>query len=311
MNASADAILCKRASRFVQGWERKMQRFRSTRSIWSYAIVLAIWLLPSIGWSQSAGAPTARDDRSQTAVPTNLTADAAATSLKDWATILAPLVTLVAIICTYIAARRGIVSTGRQKANEAELKVIDEKLNTLYGPLIHILARDHTFAQDLRERQRKVDPNYRMLSSLFKQGWKDGLSPGDRALVEEVCQAANELDELILKNLGMVDAEVRKYFVRAAAHFRILRLANNGSLGHELAEFEKYVYPIPFSFIVRLEVDRLLARKDQLLRNFSGNNQHMPKITIDPNDERYKLDRWPDPDGRLTALLGLRADEVR
>jgi hypothetical protein len=45
------------------------------------------------------------------------------------------------------------------------------------------------FAQDLRERQRKKDKNYRMLVYLFNEEWRRSLSDWDSALVEEVCGA--------------------------------------------------------------------------------------------------------------------------
>jgi len=76
-------------------------------------------------------------------------------SFKDWAptigAIIAALITFVGVIYT---VNRSVASSGFQRANEAEIKDIDAKLH-VYGRLIHLLARDHMFAQDLRERQRK------------------------------------------------------------------------------------------------------------------------------------------------------------
>jgi hypothetical protein len=111
-------------------------------------------------------------------------------SLKDWAptigAIIAALITFVGVIYT---VNRSVASSGFQRANEAEIKDIDAKLH-VYGRLIHLLARDHMFAQDLRERQRKKDKNYRMLVYLFNEEWRRSLSDWDSALVEEVCGAA-------------------------------------------------------------------------------------------------------------------------
>jgi hypothetical protein len=107
-----------------------------------------------------------------------------------------------------------------QKANEVELRSIEEKLGNFYGPIMTRLQADHMLAQDIRSRQPK---GYRLLTSLFDRNWLANLSKGDQRLVTLICEHAGKLEETII-NAGSVDPVLIPYFSRAVAHFRILRL---------------------------------------------------------------------------------------
>ena len=110
-----------------------------------------------------------------------------------------------------------------QKANETELRDIQAKLDGFYIPFQLLSKANHQFAQDLRSRESK---DYRMLMKLFDKQWQEKLSPGDKKLVEIVCNNAEELRALIASKSGLVDDQILPYLSRASAHFRILHLSS-------------------------------------------------------------------------------------
>ena len=224
-------------------------------------------------------------------------------SPKDWIPAVASLITLAGVLIGLLynarVAARSLAITGWQKANEAEIKEINERLNNFYGKLTLILARDHVFAQSVRSRQKD---GYRLLVSLFDPAWKEGLAPGDAALVDQACLAAKELDELITANLAMIDRTMFKHFLAAATHFRVLHLAHAGELGADGAAFEGYVYPRSFDSIVNLKVNSLIDRRAKLVTNFSSFNGIAGEVAV-PSTQEYELIWFPDPDARLERLF--------
>jgi hypothetical protein len=208
-------------------------------------------------------------------------------ALLQWAPIIASLVALIASIVTFRASQNNLW----QRVNDAEIQVIQNKLDTFYGPLIHRLESDHLLARDLRDRQPDK-ATYRLLIKLFDVSWKNALSSGDRVVVDEICAHAAKLEAFIYENAGLVDEEVSPYLVRATTHFRILYLANSGGLGGDAGRFARYVYPKHLDAVLRLEVSRLKQRMETLRNNPSKRPPAMPRLEISPDLE---LDPWPDP----------------
>lgn len=221
----------------------------------------------------------------------------------DWrivAALIAFAGVIITQIITYNLSKSNLSAEGNQSRNLAEIKKIDDLLNNFYGKIILYLARTHLFAQDLRQRQPE---GYRMLTSLFDKTWKANLSNADKAIVEQVCVAAEELDSLISDNLGYVDDSMLEYFVHASAHFRILSLAYQDRLGEDPTPWTLYVYPKPFDPIIRMKCEKLRSRKQLLQASLSKFHEPEPDLRI-PDDEKYLLQKLPDPDGRLSFLLG-------
>ena len=185
-------------------------------------------------------------------------------------------------------------ATNWQKANETELRSIEEKLEKFYGPLMTRLQADHLLAQDIRNRQPK---GYRLLMYLFNPEWVASLSEGDRKLVAAICEHAVKLEEMII-NAGSVDPLLIPYFSRAVAHFRILGLAHQQLLGSNFELFKRYVYPKPLDKILILEIRRLSARAEELRASPASPLRPIKPLII-PKTSVYKLDDWPDPDGRI------------
>lgn len=108
-----------------------------------------------------------------------------------------------------------------QKANETELKDLLAKLDGFYGPFMQMSQTNYLMAADVRSRQPE---DYRLLIKVFDRHWLESLSPGDRKIVEEVCQNAAKLHAFIAEKAGIVEDKILPYLARASAHFRILHL---------------------------------------------------------------------------------------
>lgn len=180
-----------------------------------------------------------------------------------------------------------------QKANETELRDIQDKLDKFYGPFSIRLKTDHQLAQDIRSRQPK---GYRMLVKLFDPSWLPSLSAGDRKLVELVCEHAGILERLIAENAGSMDKELIEYFSRASAHFRILQLAYKHELGEDHKRFESYVYPKELDAVLEIAMDRLNRRVADIRANPGAAPGPISPLVI---PKEYELPVWPDPDHRL------------
>ncbi len=202
-------------------------------------------------------------------------------------------------IVTFQRSTRNLRSTISKERNLEEIKQIDLLLNDFFGKLTLVLGRDHIFAQHLRVTR---PDDYRLLISLFKEGWLEGLSASERALVHQVCTAAQELDQLITDHLGELEPSIIEYFVQASAHFRVLHLAYKGDLGDDQELWAKFVYPKGFDAVVHEKMRQLRQRRTKLVREIDGEHPPMEELSLGTG-EYYKLDEVPDSDGRYTRLL--------
>lgn len=213
----------------------------------------------------SLGAPFAVDDSA---------------SLKDVFVVLAPfgatLVGILALIVSAIMTSRTLrVSTENsdasiwQKANELEIKEVQEKLDRFYGPFIQMSGTNALLSRDLRHRQSD-SLSFLLIEKLFDRDWFNSLPSGERALVDEIVSNAVILRKFVMENAKMVDQKVQPYLSRLTAHYRILELAHLDKLGSDPTLFvQKYVFPIQIDSILKLEVARLESRKE-LLRSQPG-----------------------------------------
>jgi hypothetical protein len=176
-----------------------------------------------------------------------------------------------------------------QKANESELKDLQNKLEGFYGPFMLMLKTNRLMAQDLRDR---LGQEYRLLLRVFDRAWLEALSPGDRKIVEEVCTKADQLEKFIASHVGVVDDKIAPYLARASAHFRILHLAHAGHLGTDPTPFTRYVFPKELDGVLELEVARLRRRCERLRTN-PGSPPELAEPLVIPRD--LELQAWPDP----------------
>jgi hypothetical protein len=180
-----------------------------------------------------------------------------------------------------------------QKANETELKEIQDKLDGFYGPFLQMSSSNKLLAHEFRNRQPDSG-RFRLIEKIFDKKWKDGLQPGDRAIVKEICQNAADLEKFILEKAAMVDEQLLPYLSRASAHFRILRLAHAGDLGEDPTNFLIYLYPYQLDNVLALQIDRLRARCEKLRAAPYTPPGSMAPLVI-PRDKDHELPPWPSP----------------
>jgi hypothetical protein len=212
-------------------------------------------------------------------------------SIKDIAVVLAPFgATLVGVLALIVSAmmtsRTLRVSTENsdasiwQKANELEIKEVQEKLDRFYGPFIQMSETNALLARDLRHRQPDSQ-SFLLIEKLFDRDWLKSLPCGERALVDEVVSNAVNLRKFIIENARMMDQKVQPYLSRVNAHYRILELAHLGKLGTDPTLFvQKYVFPIQIGGILQLEVARLESRKELLRSQPSRQPPPMAELVI-------------------------------
>lgn len=259
----------------------------------------------------SVASPTATPTPTPTTAtpPTSLPSEASSPSY--WWDYLSRISSGVAALCAIAALYVSQKNTKRmadaalsaaqeamwQKANETELREIQTKLDTFFSPFFVLLKTDHQFAQDLRERQH--DDTHRLLIKLFDLSWLKSLSPGDKALVNIICENAELLDRFLTDHSGIVDAQILPYLARARAHFRILHLAYKHQLGDNPTRFVDYVYPTQLDYVLSLEVERLRKRIEQLRTNPGTRPGPLAALQI---PKSHQLPDWADPDGRLAGV---------
>ena len=190
-------------------------------------------------------------------------------------------------------AQRTNEATLWQKANEVEMKEIQLKLDSFYGPFLQLSEANSLLAQELRARQPDRD-SYRLMVKVFDESWLAQLSPGDRTIVREICRNAEILEEFIRERAAMLDEQLLPYFSRASAHYRILNLAHKGELGTDPTNFLVYVFPYQLTNAINLEVTRLKSRCEQLRASPYISPGPLPALII-PEDAEFKLPEWPSP----------------
>ena len=66
--------------------------------------------------------------------------------------------------------------------------------------------------------------------------------------------------------------------------------------------WEKYVYPKCFDALIHLKFQRLRTRRELLRRGLL--KEHPPEQDLEiPKGDIYKLDEFPNPEGRVRLLL--------
>lgn len=106
--------------------------------------------------------------------------------------------------------------------------------------------------------------DFRTLIVLLKGEKFEG---NDKILIEQILEVSEKIDDLILKNSGLVDdPELNRLLYRASTHFRILRLAYHGNLVGDVERFEDYVFPRELDKKIEEQIKRLKRRLEELNR---------------------------------------------
>lgn len=170
--------------------------------------------------------------------------------------VLGPIIVgLAGLFLGFIYNRRSLT----QKQHEDERKEIYKKLNSFYGPLRQLRG----ISSELYSRfTANRSGDFRTLIALLEGQTFAG---NDKILIEQILEVSEKIDDLILKNSGLVDdPELSRLLYRASTHFRILRLAYHGNLVGEVERFKDHVFPRDLDQKVEEQIQQLKRRLDVL-----------------------------------------------
>lgn len=202
-----------------------------------------------------------------------------------WTAVLSAAAALLGAVVGYIGTTRNARAAIIQKTNELEIESIERRLTEFVGPFLHLSEENKILAAELKRKQ-PGGADFRTLTALLTDGWLDGLSAGDRNLLDAVVANGRELRRLISEKGGSaVSLELMPYFSKASAHFRLLELAASGSLDKDPARYSGYVYPRQLDGIMLEEQKRLHDRRETLRSQPDKQHPAMPALVI-PNNLR-------------------------
>ena len=168
---------------------------------------------------------------------------------------------LGALIGGYFATRNAKAAIV-QKTNELEIEAIDERIGNFIAPYEQLSLENLKLARELKRRHGGSE--FRTLLALLDPDWKKTLSQGDRALVDAIVANGSALRQMILEHGGAVSTAIRPHLAAASMHFRMLALADAGSLDSDPKRYETYVYPRQLDDVLIRERDRLESRREEL-----------------------------------------------
>jgi len=185
-------------------------------------------------------------------------------------------------------------STLRQKSNEAEMKEIQERLNSFYGPFKIRSVENKLIANEFRQKQGGSE--FRTLLALLDPQWKKSLSNADQSLLKKMIENGAILRGFIQEKSGHVYGPLIPKLAEAATHFTMLEMAYNDQLDNTPDRFSAYVYPRELDERIDDEIRYLNARLDLLLR-YPG--------TRHPNDRDHRVEPTVSIAPILTTIVAL------
>jgi hypothetical protein len=211
----------------------------------------------------------------------------------NWGTVISSLVAASVgaggALIVGLWSQRGIRRSLSLSVNASELKDLQTKLNTFYGPYMQRSEINRLLAEEFKSHQ--TDPvSFRTLTLLLDPAWRNRLSKSDQTIVGEIVKNDVALNALIHEHTGLVDSQVMNYLSRAGAHFRLIELAFEGQLENLPKRFDPYVYPKQLDEVLRLEIRRLTDRCENLRSKATEWTGAMPPLEI-PNS--LQLPPWP------------------
>lgn len=154
-----------------------------------------------------------------------------------------------------------------RQLDEEERRHIAEELNAFYYPLKRHLDVSRLLHEKLRDSQPEPErESFRTLIALL-QGHE--FSETDRSLIREIIATTRRIRRLILRGGALVtDPELSTLLATAAFHFRVLELAESGTLSAPdpaaLERFADAVYPRDLNPTLEREIERLQRRLSAL-----------------------------------------------
>ena len=134
-------------------------------------------------------------------------------------------------------------SIEKQKKDENRRNEIYKKLNSFYGPYIHLRKKSYILYQKFQKKYRAQDPNFSTLKYLLKG---ETFDENEKALLKEIIDLGTTCEKLIHANAGLIDDEdLRSNLIpRASTHYLLIRLAYEGSLKGDMDNFIDSSFPV-------------------------------------------------------------------
>ena len=148
--------------------------------------------------------------------------------------------------------------TLRQKANEDEIREIQTKLDSFYGPFLQLLKTSENL---YRLFSHDKPPEFRTLTQLIEGMVFTG---NDAVLLQQIIDVTQQLDRLLVEQSGLIDSELQPLISQASTHFRLILLASQGKLSGETNRFSSDVYPRELNLSIAQEIARLKSRQQTL-----------------------------------------------
>jgi hypothetical protein len=230
--------------------------------------------------------------------------------VRDYVSLISAVTAVVAVVFGYPGNLRTLQASLAnteasiwQKANEVELKAIQEQLDEFFGPFMQMSGVNRLLSRDLRERQRDSG-TFLLIEKLFDRDWLENLPKGEQAIVGEIAANAKVLREFIAANAKMGNLKIQPYLSRVSAHYRILELAYEQKLGDDAKPFvNRYVFPSQIDEVLALEVERLEKRRE-LLRSHPARPTPPSEELVIP--DRLALKEWANPRRESRPELNVR-----
>lgn len=172
--------------------------------------------------------------------------------IKAWGPII---VGILSVLAALFANWRLLKS----KSREEERNEINKKLSEFYGPFTQLRKKSSMLFRVLVEGKEE---HYKTLSAILNG---DEFSCNDKTLINQIISINKKLEDLIINKSGYVeDSELRHLLGKAATHFNIISLANDGLIIGEIEKFEKYLFPRELDDRIESEIEKLNKRLKDL-----------------------------------------------
>lgn len=156
----------------------------------------------------------------------------------------------------------GIVKPIRANRIQNRITQLEARLNNFYGPYFH-LRRKSALLYDKLKQPYLAESGFSVLRKIFS-GHK--FIGNDALLIKEIIAIGEQCEELIAKNSGYIDAgSLRDDLLPSVSiHYRILKLAFDGTITADLARFGDMTFPIAIDDALRSAIKAIEDEKKQL-----------------------------------------------
>jgi hypothetical protein len=165
------------------------------------------------------------------------------------------IISVIAIFVT-IGLNRRILS---EKKFEEERKEINKKLNSFYGPILHLRGVSRNLWELLKFNAPK---DFSLLQKLLEG---HVFSAEDNMLIDKILEISEQVNTLVQTSGGLIDdPKLRELLAKAGSHNEIITAARSGNLKNNLERFRESKFPHELEGLLNAESERLKKRLEYL-----------------------------------------------